>query len=70
MARVYYVGDWAVQLGQLYAETSFNHAPTILRFFGLETTEDMLGRDLATPHEHGTRLYDLGMVGPATDVKP
>lgn len=27
MARVFYVGDWAVQLGPLYAETSFNHAP-------------------------------------------
>ena len=27
MAKVYYVGDWAVQLGPVYAETSFNHAP-------------------------------------------
>lgn len=27
MARVYYIGDWAVQLGPVYAETSFNHAP-------------------------------------------
>jgi uncharacterized membrane protein len=24
--RVYYIGDWAVQLGPVYAETSFNHA--------------------------------------------
>lgn len=27
MAKVYYIGDWAVQLGPVYAETSFNHAP-------------------------------------------
>jgi uncharacterized membrane protein len=27
MARIYYIGDWAVQLGPVYAETSFNHAP-------------------------------------------
>lgn len=27
MKKVYYVGDWAVQLGPVYAETSFNHAP-------------------------------------------
>ncbi len=27
MKRVYYIGDWAVQLGPVYAETSFNHAP-------------------------------------------
>ncbi|MCC5829994.1 MAG: hypothetical protein JJU36_11155 [Phycisphaeraceae bacterium] len=26
MAKVYYIGDWAVQLGPIYAETSFNHA--------------------------------------------
>ena len=24
--KVYYIGDWAVQLGPVYAETSFNHA--------------------------------------------
>ncbi|MDG1358595.1 MAG: glutamine amidotransferase [Akkermansiaceae bacterium] len=27
MAKVYYIGDWAVQVGPVYAETSFNHAP-------------------------------------------
>lgn len=27
MAKIYYIGDWAVQLGPVYAETSFNHAP-------------------------------------------
>ncbi len=27
MAKVYYIGDWAVQLGPVYAETSFNHVP-------------------------------------------
>ncbi|RKX37772.1 MAG: hypothetical protein DRP64_16725 [Verrucomicrobia bacterium] len=26
MAKVYYIGDWAVQIGPVYAETSFNHA--------------------------------------------
>ena len=26
MSKVYYVGDWAVQIGPVYAETSFNHA--------------------------------------------
>ncbi len=27
MKKVYYIGDWAVQLGPIYAETSFSHAP-------------------------------------------
>lgn len=27
MAKIYYIGDWAVQLGPVYAETSFNHTP-------------------------------------------
>ena len=27
MAKIHYIGDWAVQLGPVYAETSFNHAP-------------------------------------------
>ena len=26
MAKVYYIGDWAVQLGPVYAETSFSAA--------------------------------------------
>ena len=26
MAKIYYIGDWAVQIGPVYAETSFNHA--------------------------------------------
>lgn len=26
MARIYYVGDWAVMLGPMFAETSFNYA--------------------------------------------
>jgi uncharacterized membrane protein len=30
--KIYYVGDWAVQLGPVYAETSFNHAPKGLDF--------------------------------------
>ncbi len=33
MAKVYYVGDWAVQIGPIYAETSFNHSPKGLDFF-------------------------------------
>ena len=32
MKKVYYIGDWAVQLGPVYAETSFNHAPKGLDF--------------------------------------
>lgn len=32
MKKVYYVGDWAVQLGPVYAETSFNHAAKGLDF--------------------------------------
>ncbi|BDS06550.1 hypothetical protein NT6N_15900 [Oceaniferula spumae] len=27
MKKIYYIGDWAVQIGPVYAETSFNHAP-------------------------------------------
>ncbi|MGL6225474.1 MAG: glutamine amidotransferase [Thermoguttaceae bacterium] len=30
--KIYYIGDWAVQLGPVYAETSFNHAPKGLDF--------------------------------------
>ena len=26
MARIYYIADWAVQLGPTYAETLFNYA--------------------------------------------
>ena len=26
MKKIYYIGDWAVQVGPVYAETSFNHA--------------------------------------------
>jgi uncharacterized membrane protein len=26
MAKIYYIGDWAVQLGPTYAETPFNYA--------------------------------------------
>ncbi|HLA40771.1 MAG TPA: glutamine amidotransferase [Candidatus Glassbacteria bacterium] len=32
MAKIYYVGDWAVQCGPIYAETPFNYA-----YKGLET---------------------------------
>lgn len=32
MAKVYYIGDWAVQLGPVYAETSFSHVPKGLDF--------------------------------------
>jgi uncharacterized membrane protein len=32
MKRVYYIGDWAVQIGPIYAETSFNHAAKGLDF--------------------------------------
>lgn len=32
MAKVYYIGDWAVQIGPVYAETPFNHTPKGLDF--------------------------------------
>lgn len=32
MAKVYYIGDWAVQLGPVYAETAFSHTPKGLDF--------------------------------------
>jgi uncharacterized membrane protein len=32
MAKVYYIGDWAVQIGPVYAETPFNHSPKGLDF--------------------------------------
>ena len=32
MAKVYYIGDWAVRLGPVYAETSFSHVPKGLDF--------------------------------------
>jgi len=32
MKKVFYIGDWAVQLGPVYAETSFNHAAKGLDF--------------------------------------
>ena len=32
MAKVFYIGDWAVQIGPVYAETSFNHAAKGLDF--------------------------------------
>lgn len=32
MKKIYYIGDWAVQLGPVYAETSFNHAAKGLDF--------------------------------------
>jgi uncharacterized membrane protein len=37
MKKVYYIGDWAVQLGPVYAETSFNHAPKGLDFINYGT---------------------------------
>ena len=30
--KIYYIGDWAVQIGPVYAETSFNHAAKGLDF--------------------------------------
>lgn len=33
MARIYYVGDWAVLLGPSFAETPFQHAPKGLEIF-------------------------------------
>jgi len=33
MAKIYYVGDWAVLLGPSFAETPFQHAPKGLEIF-------------------------------------
>lgn len=33
MAKIYYVGDWAVMTGPVFAETSFNHVPKGLEIF-------------------------------------
>lgn len=33
MSKVFYVGDWAVQIGPVFAETSFNHVPKGLDIF-------------------------------------
>jgi len=33
MAKVYYVGDWAVLIGPTFAETPFQHAPKGLEIF-------------------------------------
>lgn len=37
MARVYYVGDWAVLIGPSFAETPFYHAPKGLEIFNYGT---------------------------------
>jgi len=37
MARIYYVGDWAVLLGPHFAETPFYHAPKGLEIFNYGT---------------------------------
>jgi hypothetical protein len=32
MRKIHYIGDWAVQIGPVYAETSSNHATKGLDF--------------------------------------
>ncbi len=64
MAKVYYVGDWAVQCGPVYAETPFNYA-----FKGLETIN--YGKWLKAALESDGRhevtsvpTWDFYMLGP------
>ena len=33
MAKIYYVGDWAVRMGPVFAETPFYHSPKGLEIF-------------------------------------
>ncbi|MGC9328986.1 MAG: glutamine amidotransferase [Candidatus Hinthialibacter sp.] len=33
MKKIFYIGDWAVQIGPVFAETSFNHVPKGLDIF-------------------------------------
>ena len=37
MAKIYYVGDWAVMTGPVFAETHFFHAPKGLEIFNYGT---------------------------------
>jgi len=37
MAKVYYVGDWAVMTGPVFAETPFFHSPKALDIFNYGT---------------------------------
>ncbi len=64
MSRIYYVGDWAVQCGPVYAETPFNYA-----FKGLETIN--YGKWLKAALESDGRnsvdsvpTWDFYMLGP------
>ena len=52
MAKIYYVGDWAVMLGPCFAETPFNYAMKGTDIFNygtwlkeaLESTGELMGR--------------------------
>ena len=37
MAKIYYVGDWAVMCGPVFAETPFNYAPKGLELYNYGT---------------------------------
>jgi uncharacterized membrane protein len=49
MAKIYYVGDWAVLIGPSFAETPFYHAPKGLEIFNYGT---WLTNALESTHEH------------------
>ncbi|MCE5270723.1 glutamine amidotransferase [bacterium] len=64
MSRIYYVGDWAVQCGPVYAETPFNYA-----FKGLETINygKWLKAALEADGRHSVNsvpTWDFYMLGP------
>ena len=41
MSKIYYVGDWAVMLGPVFAETSFNYAFKGTEIFNYGTLQIM-----------------------------
>ena len=64
MAKIYYVGDWAVQCGPIYAETPFNYA-----YKGLETINygKWLKAALESDGSHTVEsvpTWDFYMLGP------
>lgn len=58
MARIYYVGDWAVMLGPCFAETPFNYAMKGTEIFNYGTWLKaalawLLGGGAASHENHG-----------------
>ncbi len=64
MAKIYYIGDWAIQLGPTYAETPFNHAVkgTVVINYG-----KWLKNAIESSSEHEVNsvpAWDFYMLGP------